>query len=74
MNKSGKSEGETIFGIVIFIIILIVFITKGIFSTILKGFNDPIFGGFGVLLGSLFIFIIIATLFQKILGKWTTKN
>ncbi len=69
MKKKGKSEAETFAGAAIFFIILFVLIVSGVFSSIFMAFNDPIFEGYGALLGILFIFIIIIALFERLLGK-----
>lgn len=64
-----KNEIQTIGGIILFGIIILLLASGGVFSAIFKAFNDPVFGGFGALLGLLFILIIILTFIQKILGK-----
>lgn len=68
-NKKGKSELEMIFGAIIFVIIMIVFISSGVFREIIKVFNTPEFGGLGAFLGILFIIIIIIAFFEKLFGK-----
>ena len=69
MNKKGRSEAETIGGFIIFGLILFIFISAGVFSSIINAFSQAFTGGFGLLLGVLFILIIVISLLDKILGK-----
>ena len=69
MNRKGRSEAETIAGILIFFVILFVLLTSGFFVAIFRAFNDPVFMGFGALLGILFILAIVTALFEKLVGK-----
>ena len=69
LNKKGKSGAETIIGVIVLIIILGVLIKGGVFSAIFNAFNNPTFGGYGTLLGGLFILLIIVALFKKFLEK-----
>ena len=69
MNKKGRSEAETIFGLIVFGIIMFIFISGGVFLTIINSFNQAFVGGLGLLLGGLFILIIIIAFLEKIIGK-----
>jgi len=69
MNKKGKSGIEMIVGLVIFLFIIGIFLAQGIFSEIIRAFSIPEFGGFGLVLGILFVLIIIISLLDKIIGK-----
>ena len=64
-----KKAFETIFGIIIFAIIMIILFTSGVFLDIIEAFNVPEFNGFGLLLGIIFVIIIIVAFLEKILGK-----
>ena len=68
-NKIAKGEMETIVSIIVFISIILIFAFGGVFSAIFQTFNTPVFGGYGTLLGILFILIIVVTLFERVLGK-----
>lgn len=69
MNNKGRSEAETIFGLGVFVIIMAILVTGGIFTTIIKSFNQAFVGGFGLFLGILFVLLIIVAFLEKILGK-----
>lgn len=69
MNKTGKGEFEFILGGVVFLVIMILFLSQGVFSSIISVFNIPEFGGFGILLGFLFILIVIVGFFEKLFEK-----
>ena len=69
MNKKGRSEIETIFGVIVFFIIMFIFISGGVFLTIINSFSQAFAGGIGLLLGVLFVLIIIISLLDKILGE-----
>ena len=63
------NEIETIVGIAVFLFIMILFSSMGIFALIIDTFNEPVFGGLGVLLGPLFILLIIIAFLERILGR-----
>jgi divalent metal cation (Fe/Co/Zn/Cd) transporter len=69
MNRKGHGNVETIVGLIVFFIILVVFLQANIFSEIIRAFSDPALGGLGPLIGVLFVFMIIFAFLQRILGK-----
>jgi hypothetical protein len=69
MNKKGRSEIEFGIGAIVFFIIMGIFLAQGVFTQIISAFNVPEFGGFGLLLGVLFVLMIIAALFDRLFGK-----
>jgi hypothetical protein len=69
MNKQGRSDIETIGGIIVFVFILIVLFGSGAIAAILQAFPTSTFGGYGILLGAGFVILIIATLFERIMDK-----
>jgi uncharacterized Tic20 family protein len=68
-SKKGKSELEFGLGIIIFVVIMGIFLFQGVFTSIISAFTVPEFGGFGLILGVLFVLMIIAALFDKLFGK-----
>jgi len=64
-----KDEFQTIGGIILFVVIMIILALAGVFGDIIKAFNIPEFGGWGLFLGILFILIIIVGFLQKLLEK-----
>ena len=69
-NKKARSQPEAIMGLIVLGIILVVLASSGVFSEIINAFSSPEFGSYGKLLGVLFIFLIVATLANKLLEKW----
>jgi len=67
--KKGRGELEMIFGGIFFVVIMVILISSNVFSQIISAFNVPAFGGFGLLLGILFILMIIVGIATKIFGK-----
>ena len=61
-----KSNFETIFALIVFVIILVVFISGGVFSAIFGAFNSEIFGRYGIWLAISFSVMIIFGLLGKI--------
>ena len=68
-NKKGRSGPETVIGVFVFLFIVVLFFSSGLFSAIFKAFEGSPFGNMGMWLGLLFVLIIIAALFDKLLGK-----
>lgn len=68
-NKKGEGKLEMILGGIISIVILVVFLSSGVFGEIIMAFNTPEFGSFGFLLGVLFILMIIIGVLSKIFEK-----
>jgi uncharacterized integral membrane protein len=68
-NKKAKGELEIIVGSIFFIIIIVILASSNVFTDIMKAFNIPEFGAFGVLLGILFILMIIIGIFSRIFEK-----
>lgn len=69
MDKKGESEAQIIVSFALFVFIMILLINAGVLSAVLNAFNDPAFGGYGPLLGVLFVLLIIIGLLERFLGR-----
>ncbi|MFT4261260.1 MAG: hypothetical protein ACMXX9_02395 [Candidatus Woesearchaeota archaeon] len=66
-NKKGQTP-QTIIGAVLFVFILFLLITEGVFGDLINAFEES-FGTQGFYLGVLIILIIILAILQRLLGR-----